>query len=76
VGIFPEGEDSRVDHGLSSLVEIRFKDLPGTTSYYITTHIIVTTWPCLMGIPASEFRYTSAMPRREDHEVRKVHVGH
>jgi len=28
-----------------------------------------------MGVPASEVGYTSAMPRREDHEVRKGHVG-
>jgi len=43
VGIFPEGEDSRGDHGLGRLVEIRFKGSPGTTSSYITTHIIETT---------------------------------
>ena len=43
VGIFPEGEDSRGDHGLGSLVEFRFKGPPGTTSSYITTHIIGTT---------------------------------
>jgi len=29
-----------------------------------------------MGVPNSEVGYTSAMPRREDHEVRKGHVGH
>jgi len=29
-----------------------------------------------MGVPTSEVGYTSAMPRREDHEVRKAHVGH
>jgi len=29
-----------------------------------------------MGVPISEAGYTSAMPRREDHEVRKGHVGH
>jgi len=28
-----------------------------------------------MGVPTSEVGYTSAMPRREDHEVRKGHVG-
>jgi len=28
-----------------------------------------------MGVPSSEVGYTSAMPRREDHEVRKGHVG-
>jgi len=40
VGIFPEGEDSRGDHGLGRLVEFRFKGPPGTTSSYITTHFI------------------------------------
>jgi len=29
-----------------------------------------------MGVPTLEVGYTSAMPRREDHEVRKGHVGH
>ena len=29
-----------------------------------------------MGVPTSEVGYTSAMPRREDHEARKGHVGH
>jgi len=29
-----------------------------------------------MGVPNSEVGYTSAMPRREDHEVRKGHEGH
>ena len=43
VGIFPKGEDSRGDHGLGTLVEFRFMDPPGTTSSYITTHIIGTT---------------------------------
>jgi len=43
VGIFPEGEDSCGDHGLGRLVEFRFKGPPGTTSSYITTHIIGTT---------------------------------
>jgi len=43
VGIFPEGEDSRGDHGLGRLIEIRFKGPPGTTSSYITTHIIGKT---------------------------------
>jgi len=28
-----------------------------------------------MRVPTSEVGYTSAMPRREDHEVRKGHVG-
>jgi len=43
VGIFPEGEDSRGNHGLGRLVEFRFKDPPDTTCSYITTHIIGTT---------------------------------
>jgi len=30
VGIFPEGEDSRGDHGLGRLIEFRFKGPPGT----------------------------------------------
>jgi len=29
-----------------------------------------------MGVPTSEVGYTSAMPRREDREVHKGHVGH
>jgi len=28
-----------------------------------------------MGVPTSEVGYTFAMPRREDHEVRKEDVG-
>ena len=40
MGIFPEGQDSRGDHGLARLVEFRFKGPPGTKSSYITTHII------------------------------------
>jgi len=43
MGIFPEGDESRGDHGLGRLVEFRFKGPPGTTSSYITTHIIGTT---------------------------------
>ena len=38
MGIFLEGEDSRGDHGLGRLVELRFKAPPGTTSSSITTH--------------------------------------
>jgi hypothetical protein len=71
VGIFPEGEDTRGDHGLGRLVEFRFKGPPGTPSSYITTHIIGTTELRLMGVPTSEVGYTTAMPRREDHEVPK-----
>jgi hypothetical protein len=43
VGIFPEGEDSRRDHGLGRLVEFRFKGPPGTLYSYTKTHIIGTT---------------------------------
>jgi len=43
VDIFLEGEDSRGDHCLGRLVEFRFKGPSGTTSSYITTHIIGTT---------------------------------
>jgi len=43
VGIFPEGEDSRGDHGLGRFVECRFKGPSGTPFSYITTHIIGTT---------------------------------
>jgi len=43
MGTFPEEEDSCGDHGLGRLVEFRFKGPPGTTSSYITTHIIRTT---------------------------------
>ena len=42
MGIFPEREDSRGGHGLGRLVEFRFKGPRGTTSSYITTHIIGT----------------------------------
>ena len=35
-----------------------------------------TSSPRVMGVPTSEVGYTSAMPRREDHEFRKGHVGH
>jgi len=76
VGIFPEGEDSRGDHGLGRLVEFRFKGPPGSTSSYITTHIIGIMHPCLTGVPTSEVGYTSAMPRRDDHEVHKDMWGH
>jgi len=41
--IFPEGENFRGDHGLGRLVEFRVKGPAGTTSSYITTHIIGTT---------------------------------
>jgi hypothetical protein len=40
---FLEGEDSHGDHGLGSLVELRFKIPPGTSYPYITNHLIGTT---------------------------------
>jgi hypothetical protein len=40
---FLEGEDSHGDHGLGSLVELRFKAPPGTSYSYITIHLIGTT---------------------------------
>jgi hypothetical protein len=42
-GFFLEGEDSHGDHGLGSLVELRFKASPGTSYSYITIHLIGTT---------------------------------
>jgi hypothetical protein len=42
-GFFLEGEDPHGDHGLSSLVEFRFKAPPGTSYSYITIHLIGTT---------------------------------
>jgi hypothetical protein len=43
MGIFPWREDPLGDHGLGSLVEFRFKALPGTSYSYITIHLIGTT---------------------------------
>jgi hypothetical protein len=40
---FLEGEDSHGDHGLGSLVELRFKAPPGTSYSYKTIHLIGTT---------------------------------
>jgi hypothetical protein len=39
-GFFLEGEDYHGDHGLGSLVELRFKAPPGTSYSYITIHLI------------------------------------
>jgi hypothetical protein len=38
-----EVEDSHGDHGLGSLVELTFKAPPGTSSSYITIHLMGTT---------------------------------
>jgi hypothetical protein len=40
---FLEGEDSHGDHGMGSLVELRFKAPPGNSCSYITIHLIGTT---------------------------------
>jgi hypothetical protein len=42
-GFFLEGEASHGDHGLDSLVELRFQSPPGTPYSYITIHLIGTT---------------------------------
>jgi hypothetical protein len=42
-GLFLEGEDPHVDHGMGSLVELMFKAPPGTSYSYITIHPIGTT---------------------------------
>jgi hypothetical protein len=60
-GFFLEGEDYHGGYGLGSLVEHRFKVLPGTSHSYITIHP--------MGVPTSEADYTSATTGREKHEV-------
>jgi hypothetical protein len=41
-GFFLEGEDFHGDHGLGSLVALRFKAPPGTLYAYITIHLIGT----------------------------------
>jgi hypothetical protein len=73
-GLFLEGEDSHGDHGLGSLVELRFKTPPGTSYSYITIHLIGKTKLHLMGVPTSQVGYTSATTWRGDHEVHKGHV--
>jgi hypothetical protein len=73
-GFFLEGEDSHDDHGLGSLVELRFNAPSGTSYSYITIHLIGTTYLHLMGVPTSEVGYTSATTGRGDHQVHKGHV--
>jgi hypothetical protein len=73
-GFFFEGEDSHGDHGLGSLVELRFKAPPGTSYSCITIHLIGTTFLRLMGVPASEVAYISVTTGRGDNEVHKGHV--
>jgi hypothetical protein len=53
-GFFLEEEDPHGDHGPSSLVEFRFKALPGTSYSYITIYLIGTTYLRLMGVPTLE----------------------
>jgi hypothetical protein len=65
-GFFLEGEDPHGDHGLGSLVELRFKAPPGTSYSCITIH--------LMGVLNLEVCYTSATTGRGDHEVHKGHL--
>jgi hypothetical protein len=42
-GFFLEKEDSHGDHGLGSLVELRFKAPPGPSYSYITIQLVGTT---------------------------------
>jgi hypothetical protein len=58
-GFFLEEEDPNGDHCMGSLVELRFKALPGTSYSYITIHIIGTTQLRLVGVTASDDGYTS-----------------
>jgi hypothetical protein len=58
--IFLEGEDFHGDHDLDSLVELRFKALPGTSYSCVTIHLIGTTYLRRMGVPHSDVGYTSA----------------
>jgi hypothetical protein len=57
MGIFP--------YRGGALVAFKLKALPVTSYSYITIHLIGTTYPRLMGVPASEVGYTSATTRRE-----------
>ena len=65
MGIFPEGENFRGDHGLGRLVELGLKAL-------LALHPPIsplTSSGQRNGVPTSEVGYTPAMPRREDHSV-------
>jgi hypothetical protein len=73
-GFFVEGDDSHGDHGLGSLVELKFKARSGTSYSCITTDLTGTTLLRLMSVPASEVGYTSATTGRGNHEVHKGHV--
>ena len=75
MGIFLEGEDSRGDHVLGSLVEFRFKAPPGTTSSSITTHTPSGQRNCASWASQPQ-KSVTLLPcsRREDHEVHEGHV--
>jgi hypothetical protein len=73
-GFLLEGAYSHGNHGLGSLVELRFKAPPGTSYSCITIHLIRKTQLRFMGVPTSEVGYTSATIGRGDHEVHKGHV--
>ena len=42
--------------------------------YVLSTLHLCVLYLSEMGVPTSEFGYTPAMPRREDHEVHKGYV--
>jgi hypothetical protein len=65
-------EYSHGDHGLGSLVELRFKAPTGTSYSYITIHLIGVTAP--LGRPNLRSRLHFGHNREGDHEVRKGHV--
>jgi hypothetical protein len=70
-GFFLEGEDPHGDHGLGSLVELRFKAPPGTSYPYITIHLIITA---PHGRPNLRSRLHFGHNQEGDHEVHKGHV--
>jgi hypothetical protein len=73
-GFFLKGEGSHDDHGLGSLLKLRFKAPPDISYSYITIQLIGTMQLRLMGVPISEVGYTSATTGRRDHDVHKEHV--
>jgi len=72
VGVFSEGEDSHGDHGLGRFAELGLRAL-------LALHPPIsplTSSGQRNRVPTSEVGYTSAMLRREDHEVHKDMWGH
>jgi hypothetical protein len=69
-----EGEDPLGDHGLGSLVELRFKAPPGTFIFIYHNPPHRDNVTRFMGVPNLEVGYTSATTGRGDHEVYKGHV--